>query len=87
MNKRERPKVTGEDAKRFIKRSLENESRNKRIVKPKVENGKVLLDRENPLHQYIMDEESEKLEKMIQEKLKELDEYVEGKRSHSDTDI
>jgi hypothetical protein len=27
------------------------------VIKPKVENGKVLLDRDNPLHRYIMDED------------------------------
>ncbi|AJA41358.1 hypothetical protein AXJ14_gp039 [Geobacillus virus E3] len=28
----------------------------KNIIKPKVENGKVLLDRKNPLHRYIFND-------------------------------
>ncbi|MCM3616662.1 hypothetical protein M3936_03605 [Sutcliffiella horikoshii] len=40
-------------AKKPAKRSLKNK---KNVIKPKVENGKVLLDRNNPLHRYIFND-------------------------------
>lgn len=39
--------------KKRTKRSLKNK---KNVIKPKVENGKILLDKNNPLHKYIYDE-------------------------------
>jgi hypothetical protein len=37
-------------AKKQVKRSLKNK---KNLIKPKVANGKILLDKNNPLHRYI----------------------------------
>jgi hypothetical protein len=42
-------------AKKSPYRGLSLKSK-KNVIKPKVENGKVLLDRKNPLHRYIFND-------------------------------
>lgn len=53
MCNEEEKKVEAVAKRPTIKRSLKNK---KNVIKPKVENGKVLLDKNNPLHRYIFNE-------------------------------
>lgn len=43
-----------EEVAKKSKRSFKNKNN---VIKPKVQNGKVLLDRNNPIHMYIFNEQ------------------------------
>lgn len=56
MCNKENKDVNGIMGGKSERRALKNI---KNVIRPKVENGKVLLDRNNPLHRYIYNEDED----------------------------